>query len=173
MPQEELERVVPPTPAVAASVDIGLSTITRNLQAGSRTSRNNAKPESKDVSSPSEPYSVIFIARSGPPSAFFSHLPQMIAVASKSQQLAEPVRLVGFSKACEERLSVCMGIPRVTSVALRADDTAQARALVDFVRKTVPAVEVPWLEEAGNGKYIQTKINDIQAPVGQKRIKKV
>lgn len=96
----------------------------------------------------------------------------MVAVASKSQQLSEPIRLVGFSKACEERLSACMGIPRVTSVALRANDLAQSKALVSFVRDRVPVIEVPWLEQVGKGEYHETKINTIQAPVGQKRQRK-
>lgn len=97
----------------------------------------------------------------------------MIAIASKSQQLLEPIRLVGFSKDSEERLSTCMGIPRVTSVALRADDMAQLNAVVDFVRDRVPAIEAPWLEQTANGLYHETKINTMQAPIGKKRQKKV
>lgn len=96
----------------------------------------------------------------------------MVAIASKSQQLAEPIRLVGFSKGSEERLSACMGIPRVTSLALCADDMAQLKTVVDFVRERVPVIEAPWLEQAAKGKYHETKINTIQAPIGKKRPKK-
>ncbi|KAF3770104.1 hypothetical protein M406DRAFT_34447 [Cryphonectria parasitica EP155] len=166
-----VERAVPPSPAIATFVEVGLSTITRNLQL-LNCSPTGSDPQAQTPSTQISPYAVIFIARSGPPSAFFSHLPQMVATASKFHQLSEPVRLVGFSKACEERLSACMGIPRVTSVALRSNDTTQARALVDFVRKTVPPVVAPWLEEAGRGKFLETKINALEAPVGQKRLKK-
>lgn len=168
------ERLVPPPPAVASFIDVGLSNITRKLQPGAIPC--NSEAESEDDNNPAvqpSPYSVIFVARSGSPSAFFSHLPQMVAVASKqSQQGKEPTRLVGFSKACEERLSACLGVPRVTSVALRADDTVQSKALVDFVRARVPAVEVPWLDEIAKGKYHNTKINTIQAPIGKKRQKR-
>lgn len=96
----------------------------------------------------------------------------MVAVASKSLQLEEPIRLMGFSRDSEERLSACMGIPRVTSVALRGDGLAQLKAVVDFVRERVPAIESLWLEQATKGVYHETKINTIQAPIGKKRQKK-
>ncbi|KAJ4424328.1 RNase P and RNase MRP subunit [Gnomoniopsis sp. IMI 355080] len=172
-PQEEVS--VPPTPAIASSVHVGLSNITRNLQLCAAIPIAAADTEAKEDGDTTlaKPYSIIFVSRSGPPSAFFSHLPQMIAIASKSQQLAEPIRLVGFSKDSEERLSACLGIPRVTSVALRADDTAQLKAVADFVRERVPAIEAPWLEETAKGAYHETKINTMQVPIGKKRQKKV
>lgn len=167
------DRPVPPPPAIASSVDIGLSNITRNLQlgAGNLTPKAISQELPSDSGNPA-PYSVVFVARSGPPSPFFSHLPQMVAVASKSRHLAEPIRLVGFSRACEERLSACMGVPRVTSVALRAGDMAQSKALVQFVQERVLAVEMPWLDEFGKGNYQEAKIKTIQAPIGKKRQKK-
>lgn len=163
---------MPPPPAIASSVDVGLSSITRNLQLGAKPPTPQASVQNPSDSASPVPYSIVFVARSGPASAFFSHLPQMVAVASKSQHLAEPIRLVGFSRACEERLSACMGVPRVTSVALRAGDTAQSKALVQFVRDRVPAVEVPWLAEAGKGIYHEAKIKTFQALIGKKRQKK-
>lgn len=166
---------MPPPPEVSGAVDVGLSTITRNLQLHASDPAPDAEPKEKrgTILTPQQvPYSVIFVSRSGPPSAFFSHLPQMVAMAAKSQQPAEPIRLVGFSKACEERLSACMGVPRVTSVALRMGEMAQLKAVVDFVRERVPEVDVPWLEQAAKGTYHETKINTIQAPIGNKRQKK-
>lgn len=159
---------------MTSSLDVGLSNITRNLQPGASSSGSEIvfKNDKYPRAQPS-PYKVIFVARSGTPSAFFSHLPQLVALASKkSQRVAEPIRLVGFSKACEERLSMCLGVPRVTSVALREDDTAQSKTLVDFVQQRVPVVDVPWLDEIGKGEYLATKIKTIQAPVGRKRQKK-
>lgn len=96
----------------------------------------------------------------------------MVAVASKTWALPEPIRLVGFSKSCEERLSACMGIPRVTSLAIRQDSAVQLKALVEFVQKRVPPICVPWLEEAGQAEFRETRINTIQAPIGKKRQKR-
>ncbi|ROW12761.1 hypothetical protein VMCG_00271 [Cytospora schulzeri] len=172
-PQADL--AVPPPPIVAGSVDVGLSNITRNLEssaAASSTTKDDGKLEDLKVSTKSGPYSVVFVARSGRPSPFFTHFPQMVAVASKSQKLEEPIRLVGLSKSCEDRLGACLGIPRVSSLGIRMDNTAQSKALIDFVRKRVPPVEAPWLEETAEVKFHETKINTIQAPVGNKRQKK-
>ncbi|CAN8096635.1 unnamed protein product [Discula destructiva] len=170
--EPQSDQPMPPSPEVAKFVDVGLSNITRNLQLNARvppqddeSKENNTGPESR------APYSAIFVSRSGPPSAFFSHLPQMVAVASKAQQLAEPIRLVGFSKGCEERLSACMGIPRVTSVALRVANVGQMKVIDEFVRERVPAMNVCWLETAAKGEYQETNINTIQAPIGKNRQK--
>lgn len=170
--KDEEDVPAPPPPAVASCVDVGLSNITRNLQI--RADNKFTTKAAKGQKSPrqSEAYNLVFVVRSGPPSAFFNHLPQMVAVASKAWALSEPVRLVGFSKSCEERLSACMGIPRVTSVAIKQSDVAQLRALVNFVRERVPPVRAPWLEEAGQVVFRETKINTIQAAVGKKRQKK-
>lgn len=172
-PQEG--RVLPPPPAVASSVHVGLSNITRNLQlrAAIPTTAEDGEAKQDDDKTLPKPYSVIFVSRSGPPSAFFNHLPQMVAIASKSHQLVEPIRLVGFSRDSEARLSACMGIPRVTSVALCAAGMAQLEAMVAFVRERVPAIEAPWLEGPAKGVYHETKITTIQAPIGKKRQKKV
>lgn len=159
---------VPPLPTVAASVDVGLTNIARNLEASYPTTQMGGGEN--DVNKRDTPYSVVFVVRSGPPSTFFSHLPQMVAVASR--QLEEPIRLVGFSKSCEEKLSACLGIPRVSSVALRAGESGQSKALVDFVRRQVPPIEAPWMEDDGKGGFLETKINSIQAPIGVKRQKK-
>jgi ribonuclease P/MRP protein subunit POP3 len=130
-------------------VDLGLASISRSLE-----NRPNQ-----------EPYAVVFVARSGQPSAFHSQFPQMVAVASTSR---EPIRLVGFSKSCEERLSSCLGIPRVSSIGLR-DGVPQAKALLEFVRQHVPPVEMTWLPEAKAGQYLETKINALEVPVGTKK----
>lgn len=166
--EAKVQPPVPPPPAVAATVDVGLANITRTLAALS--SKTQARSEETDDKASGSPYAVIFVVRSGTPSTFFSHLPQMVAVASR--ELKEPIRLVGFSKSCEEKLSACLGIPRVSSVALRAGASGQSKALVDLVRKQVAPVEAQWVEDGGKGEFRETKINSIQAPIGAKRQKK-
>lgn len=153
---------------MAASVDVGLTNITRNLAASS--SKSQAGSVENDGQTQCSPYSVVFVVRSGPPSTFFSHLPQMVAAASR--ELDEPIRLVGFSKSCEEKLGACLGIPRVSSVALRAGESGQLKTLVEFVRKQVAPIEAPWMKDGGKGEFRETKINSIQAPIGTKRQKK-
>ncbi|KAJ4398920.1 RNase P and RNase MRP subunit [Neurospora sp. IMI 360204] len=169
---------VPPAPELAAYVDVGFSTISRNLQHLSAVAISKETEEAKggehdekvSRGSKKAPYSIIFVARSGQSSAFNCHFPQMVAVASKSQAKEEKMRLVGFSKSCEERLAAALGIPRVSSVALRAD-APQAKGLVDFVREHVAPIEVAWLQEAGSGKFLETNIEAVPTKIGSKKTK--
>jgi len=154
---------VPPMPELAAYVDIGLSRICRNLQDMSRRKPSEAKPSPPDQQAG---YSVVFVSRASKSSAFGSHFPQMLALASRSSE--KPVRLVGFSsKACEDRLAAALGIPRVSSLALR-EGAPQAKGLLDFLQDHVPPVEVIWLDEARRGEYLATNIESIQTKVGPK-----
>jgi ribonuclease P/MRP protein subunit POP3 len=92
----------------------------------------------------------------------------MVALAAQSQSTDKAVRLVGFSKACEDRLSAALGIPRVSSIGLR-EDAPLAKGLVDFVRERVKPVEVPWLREAKEGKFLETRIAAVPTKVGNKK----
>jgi ribonuclease P/MRP protein subunit POP3 len=166
--QAQAQPPVPPPPAIAASVDVGLTHITRNLADSS--SQAQAGGDGNSDHDRCSPYAIIFVVRSGTPSTLFSHLPQMVAAASR--QLEEPIRLIGLSKPCEERLSASLGIPRVSSVALRVGASGQLKGLVDLVRKQVAPVEARWVEDGGKWKFHETKINSIQAPIGAKRQKK-
>ncbi|OIW33982.1 hypothetical protein CONLIGDRAFT_569207 [Coniochaeta ligniaria NRRL 30616] len=152
---------VPPAPELAKHVDLGLASISRSLE---------RIPAEISDESPLEPYAVVFVARSGQPSAFHSHFPQMVAVASKSVPGRQPIRLVGFSAACEERLSSSLGIPRVSSIGLR-EGAPQTKALVEFVREHVPPVDMSWFQEVKGGQFIETKINAVEVPVGTKKQK--
>jgi ribonuclease P/MRP protein subunit POP3 len=78
----------------------------------------------------------------------------MVALASESQPSETTIRLVGFSKPCEERLAASLGIPRV-----------------DFVRKHVAPIDVAWLKEAQSADYLETKIDAVQTKVGSKKPK--
>ncbi|KAH6850160.1 hypothetical protein B0I37DRAFT_370895 [Chaetomium sp. MPI-CAGE-AT-0009] len=165
----------PPTPELAAYVDVGLSKISRELQAMSSQHEHNPRLEAapsehgeKEPKTDTRPYDVVFVARSGQPSTFHCHFPQMVALAARSQPADKAVRLVGFSKSCEDRLSAALGIPRVSSIGLRAD-APQAKGLVDFVRDHVAPIEVAWLREARAGKFLETKIDAVPTKVGVKK----
>ncbi|KIH92970.1 hypothetical protein SPBR_03219 [Sporothrix brasiliensis 5110] len=185
---------VPPFPELVRFVDVGLVSITRelaknatpgapvpitNVDPKATPSIPSTSPSSSTPSSPSQsptPYTAVFIVRSGHPSAFYSHFPQMVAVASQqgaaSVPPSPPIRLVGFSRAVEDRLSASLGIPRVSSIALR-EGAPQSQGLLSFLEETVPAVDVRWLKEAQAGQYRETQIRMTEVSVGPKRKKKV
>ncbi|KAK1751704.1 hypothetical protein QBC47DRAFT_390793 [Echria macrotheca] len=171
---EEGSPAVPPAPDLAAHVDVGLAQISRELEAMS-SAKVEAPPEGTSEANkvPNRPpYSVVFIARSGQSSAFHCHFPQMVAVASSSRPADQAIRLVGFSaKGCDERLSAVLGIPRVSSIALRVD-APQTKGLLEFVRARVAPVEIAWINEAQSAKYRETKIEPVQTKVGPARVKR-
>ncbi|KAI0480667.1 hypothetical protein GGR56DRAFT_627078 [Xylariaceae sp. FL0804] len=162
----------PPPPELSSYVDVGLASITRSLQiAASEQHRPSPLKESKAPPTDNSTgifYSIVFVARSGQPGALSSHLPQMVATASKSYPGRPPVRLVGLSKACEDRLSSSLGIPRASCIGLR-DAAPNSQALVEFVRRCVPAVEVPWLQEAPLAEHREAKINVVETFTGPRR----
>lgn len=158
----------PPPPELSGFVDVGLASITRVLQQyGQASVVSSSSDKGSQRTSEGLPYTMIFVARSGHSSAFHSHFPQMVAVASRSRPDQPAIRLVGFSKSCEDRLSDCLGIPRVSSVALRAN-APLSKPLLDFVREKVPIVDIPWVKELTTG-FQETKVKTIEAPVGRKK----
>lgn len=154
--QDAASSGIPTPPEVAAFIDIGLASVTRNLQDHAGIN--------------SQPYSAVFVARSGQSSAFTCHFPQMVAVASSAAPSGTATRLVGFSKSCEERLSAALGIPRVSCVAVR-EGAPQAKGLIDYVREHVGVIDMAWLEQARAADFQDTKINAVPMKVGKAKKK--
>jgi ribonuclease P/MRP protein subunit POP3 len=95
----------------------------------------------------------------------------MVAFASKCVPSKQPIRLVGFSAACEERLSAALGVPRVSSIGLR-EGAPQAKALIEFVREHVASVDAAWLQAVEDGQFLETKINALEVAVGSTKKQK-
>lgn len=115
----------------------------------------------------------VFVSRSDQPSIMHSHLPMLIQAASLAPTSSQDIKLVILPKGAEKRLSAALGIPRVGIVGLM-DGAPAASPLMDFVRKHVPKVEIPWLAEAEAGGYLPVKINIIHttAPMVSKQANK-
>ncbi|RGP80245.1 rnase subunit pop3 [Fusarium longipes] len=152
----------PPMPELEANVDVGFNSITRNLQSWSSKNAESTEHES------TRQYSMVFIARGNQTSAFNCHFPQMVGTASRNLPEDDQIRLVGFSKPCSERLSGCLGVPRVSSIAI-VKDAPGAGALQEFITKTVAPVEIPWLNASSSTQYLAPKINAIETTVGPRR----
>ncbi|KAM0349367.1 hypothetical protein ACHAPU_003776 [Fusarium lateritium] len=155
---------VPPMPEIEASIDIGLNSITRNLQSVPRNVTESTDDDRQ------RQYSMVFVTRGNQASSFNCHFPQMVGVASKQLSPDEQICLVGFSKPCSERLSTCLGVPRVSSIAIHKDAPG-AGALQEFVKNCVAPVEVSWLNASPETQYLAPKINAIQTTVGPKRVR--
>lgn len=116
------------------------------------------------------PHTMIFVARGDQSPAFNAHFPRMVGAASKNNPSDDKIRLVGFSKACSDRLSTCLGVARVSSIAVR-HGAPGADALLRAVKGAVKPVDIGWLEGERDPSYLTTKINSIETTVGTKRVK--
>lgn len=169
--QPSNDQQVPPAPEVSRYIDVGLASISRGLEQLSSTaelkSRGAEEAQSASAESDVVTYSVIFVARSGQSTAFHCHFPQMVAVASRSPSCEQPVRLVGFSAPCAERLSAALGIPRVSAIGLR-DGAPNAKALVDYVREHVAPVPQSWISPAPSSpsEWLGTSIKAVETVKG-------
>lgn len=163
----------PPTPELASFVDVGLASITRNLEKLAAQRDSEQPPDgSKPPADPTTPYAVIFVARSGQSSAFNSQLPQMVAVASNNTPTAPATRLVGYSKSCADRLSASLGIPRVSAVGIRVG-APMSKALTEFAQGHVSPVRIAWLDEAQSATYRPTQLKIEEKMVPGKKSGKV
>ena len=151
----------PPPPAQSTFIDVGIPSISRTLEALS-----SSPSDSEDL----RLYSAVFVVHGprGQSSALTTHFPIMVSVASSAHESKPPIHLVGLPEAAENRLSDALGIPRVSSVAIR-EACPSSDALLGFLRNRVPIVEIPWLQEAGRGVYKATKIKKTDIPVGTKK----
>ncbi|CEI68685.1 hypothetical protein FVEN_g7947 [Fusarium venenatum] len=152
----------PPIPELEANIDVGFNSITRNLQSWSSKDTESTEDE------PKRQYSMVFVARGNQASTFNCHFPQMVGIASKQLPEDDKIRLVGFSKPCSERLSNCLGVPRVSSIAIFKDSPGVG-GLQEFVMKAVAPVEASWLNASSSTQYVAPKINAIETTIGPKR----
>ena len=138
----------PPAPIIGKHVTVGLNSTCRRLEVF-------AKPD-QDLTN-TTPLAAIFLTQS--PLAFqYTHLPVLTALATSSHREMPAPRLVPLDNSAEQRLTRALGIPRVGVIGV-LQDAPGAGPLIDYVREHIRAVEVPWVKETTEGKFLGTKIN--------------
>jgi ribonuclease P/MRP protein subunit POP3 len=178
--------VVPPPPEISSFIAVGLNSIARSLESSSRRSRPNIQategggdgelpatvdksrePDAKqgfrvDAKHPLEGhFSVIFVCRSSQSTVLYEHLPQLLYTASLAHPELPATRLVELPNSSEARLCEALGIPRVSFIGI-FDGAPHSKSLVDLVRECVPKIEIPWLQQAKESKYLPVKITAIE-----------
>lgn len=148
-------------------IDVGLNSITRNLlPSPDRTKSSTASPDGNgDLHGM---YTMVFVARGDQQSAFSCQFPKMIGVASANAPLEERTRLIGFSKPSSQRLSKCLHVARLSSVAVRRDAPG-AGPLWEFVKQRVKPVDVSWLESNHTALHVPAKIVSKETTIGPKK----
>lgn len=156
---------VAPKPLISEHLDVGFNAISKSLQ-NSHLSRQSSTELSSQK--PHKQYLGVFVARGDQSPVLDSHFPQMVGAASKALPDNQKIRLVGFSRSCAEKLALSVGLPRVSSVAIRADAPGAA-ALQELVRSIVPPVQAPWLSRSASAEFSPTKINSAETVIGTKK----
>ncbi|KAG6014850.1 hypothetical protein E4U54_004776 [Claviceps lovelessii] len=156
----------PSKPELVDHVVVGFNAITRGLE--SMSSDNEISypggPSSKPL------YSMIFVSRGNQSAAFHCHYPKLVGVASKMCASTADIKLIGLSKSCSDRLADCLGIARVSSLAIKKDAPG-AEALWTFISSHVASVDVAWLDNSRSIQYKPTHIAAVETKIGSKRVK--
>lgn len=113
-------------------------------------------------------FSTIFISRSTTPPILSSHLPQLIATASKTHPSQAPTKIVPLPKGSETRIAAALHLPRVSFLGM-LDDAPNSKALLNVIRDCVGNIDIPWLDEAKKEEYLETRIRVIQTTVGNSK----
>lgn len=106
-------------------------------------------------------FSAIFVCRSTQPTILNDHLPQLVYTASLAHAELPATRLVALANGSDTRLCEALGIPRVSFIGI-LDGAPHSKPLVNLVREYVPEIEVPWLKQAKESRYLPVKINAIE-----------
>lgn len=128
------------------------------------TSEELPKPHSEAVA----PLAAVFVCRTSQSPILTSSLPFLIATASRAHDGEPPIRLISLSEAAEAKLAHALHQPRAGFVGLQTDAPG-ATSLIDLVRRSIQAVDVPWLAGTSSGNYLPVKIKKTDVKVGQKK----
>lgn len=160
-------------PAVHEYLTLGFNSTTRYLEALVPRSTLEDR-ENQDIIPPivaeaeaslnafgnAKPMAAVFVSSTDQNLMLYSHLPLLIKVASLASPLSPTPRLITLPKGADERLSAATSIPRAGLIGL-VDGAPEGKSLIDFARRNVPEVEVPWLKEIARGSYRPIKIKTV------------
>lgn len=159
-----------PPPPIAAHALLGFNRVQRHLEALSamsslqRDSHNSAQkplvPDGNDRKTSIPPIAAVFLLRA-PDNLLHSHLPTLCHTASLAHPDRPPTRLVWLDPTMEARVADVVGVPRVSVLGFvdaREGVPAELQSLVGYVREHVEPVEVAWLRDAREAKWLGTRI---------------
>lgn len=148
----------PPPPQISKHIIVGLNSTSRRLESLVKPVFSPSASEDAQISSPDQSaLAVIFLTQ--PVSALqYSHLPTLVAFAAASRPEAVAPRFVPLEAAAEQKLRVALGIPRVGVLGVLSDAPG-AGPLIEYVRQNVGPVDIPWVKETTQGKWLGTKIS--------------
>ena len=154
----------PPAPDLTRHITVGVNSTTRHLEHLAQAAAPNQQPQAAaadEADAPHAPESLrhlpLIFTLQPPSSITTSHLPLLTQTASRSLPASESARLVPLKPASEAKLAAALGLPRVGVIGIM-DDAPGARPLLEYARQKVPAMDVPWLREACEARYLDVNV---------------
>ncbi|KAF2763411.1 hypothetical protein EJ05DRAFT_496242 [Pseudovirgaria hyperparasitica] len=132
------------SPEISRHVVVGINSINRRLE--QQAQHRKAEPDQRSDESPAN-ICLIFVP-SSPSTKIpvqFQHLPVLARTAADAPALLIPLPL-----AAEKDLAKALRIARVSAVSI-CENAPSAEVLIEFCKKQVKPVNVPWLELALDG----------------------
>jgi ribonuclease P/MRP protein subunit POP3 len=112
------------------------------------------------------PFAAVFVLRPSQPTVLHAHLPLLIATSTLATPNVPAPRVVQLPSGCGARLCESLGLARVSFIGLR-EGAPNSTQVVDLIRRVVPEVRIPWVEETKNATYLPVKINMIKTKIGK------
>lgn len=116
---------------------------------------------------PSQYLSAVFVCRNTVPSVLTDTFPLLTAMASQRQPQRPAVRLVPLSQANCTKLADLMRLPRLGALGLGACIPA-AEALNRLILKQIEPVDVPWLRESTQPRYMPMQLESSEHDMREK-----
>lgn len=153
-------------PPILPHVLVGFNSVNRHLEALSAVSGHASNPLPADAANglDGKPghIATVFLLRP-PDELIYRHLPTVCFTSSLAHPELPGTRLMLLDTDAEEQIAEALRYARVSMLALTKPENAEGvpgmAALLDYVREHVNAVEVGWLSDAVEGKWLGTKID--------------
>lgn len=169
MPDSDGTNAVPEAPEISTFVTVGFNSTSRHLESLAAPIKGTVKQtEAKEEVDQQGHMSVVFLPKPRN-DLIYGHLPLLAQTASLAEPQRTRVRIVPLDSKHEIRISESLGLPRAGVVGLM-EGAPGAEALLSYVRSKVEPIDVPWLKEAAEAKYLGLKLGEEE--VITKKVKK-
>ncbi|KAF2836854.1 hypothetical protein M501DRAFT_996536 [Patellaria atrata CBS 101060] len=148
-----LEPLNTSVPEISRHILVGLNSTSRHMEL---TSKEIAKSTLEGINLPSQ-LAAIFVTKSKKDDLMYSHLPLLARTSSCLYPNSPPTVIVPLNLTVEPKLAQALSLPRVHVVGIMSSCPG-ASLLIDYVRDHIGPIEVPWVKEAVNAKYLGLKL---------------
>jgi len=152
-------------PLVRKAVLIGFNEVTSHLEKLTSISSRKHRSLGKDVEADTDvviPHiTAVFLLRPLD-DLIYSHLPMLCSIATLVHPKSPATRLVLLDPVSEKQVADALGQQNGVSLLALLDgdkDAAGLKTLVEYVHEQVKPLDVPWLKEISEGRWLSTVIN--------------